>query len=104
MFNPGNWDTPKTISVVALDDSVAERPATRVVRVQHAVISSDPKYGKEVTQADMSEVLECTIEEDDKPGVLLSAGALSAKRVRYCKTFETFETFETFKTLKLQMR
>jgi putative cell wall-binding protein len=41
-FNTGNWDTPQTITVTALNDDIAE--GTHIGEITHAATSSDSNY------------------------------------------------------------
>lgn len=41
-FTPGNWATPQTVTVTAVDDPIREGPHSS--RIEHAAGSSDPAY------------------------------------------------------------
>jgi hypothetical protein len=67
-FDATNWDTAKTITVIAIDDDKAERsPHTGIIN--HSVESTDVNY-----QPDMFTIDEVTVDIDDNdaPGIMIN--------------------------------
>lgn len=70
-FTPGNWDSPKTVRVWALDDDVSEGDHSG--SVSHSVYSADPGYDN----YDISAITVSIIDNDASANACLSGLVLS---------------------------
>ena len=71
-FTSGNWDTPQTVTVTAVDDEEDEED-TETVTLPHRTASDDAKYGDVAVVA----VTTVTVRDNDYPPVEVSYGASS---------------------------
>ena len=71
-FAAGNWDTPQTVTVTAVDDEEDEED-TETVTLPHRTASDDAKYGDVAVVA----VTTVTVRDNDYPPVEVSYGASS---------------------------
>jgi len=70
-FTTGNWDTPQTVTVTAVDDAVAEGPHNEIIT--HTGTSGDAAYNG-IAIADVS----VDITDNDTPGVSITTLNVSA--------------------------
>ncbi|MFA0964662.1 Calx-beta domain-containing protein [Roseivirga sp. BDSF3-8] len=69
-FTPGNWDTPQSVTVVAINDLIDEaNPHTGTI--QHSLASSDVNYNG----ASVSDVT-ASIQDDDAAGLFVTASTV----------------------------
>ena len=65
VFTSGNWNTPQTVTVTAVDDDFDEN--TETVTLTHTAASADDDYD------DLAETLEVDVVDDDTAGVVVPA-------------------------------
>jgi len=69
-FTPDDWNTPQTVTVTGLDDTIDNGPAQRRVRITHTVASTDPGYNGRILTND------AIVRDNDTIGVTLSLSQL----------------------------
>jgi hypothetical protein len=84
-FTPQNWDTPQTVTVSAVDDSVIEGAHTAVIT--HSVVSADTGYNG-LAVADVS----VSIEDNDTAGVVFSETSVNVTEGGATATYTVYLT------------
>jgi hypothetical protein len=96
IFDENDWNTPKTITVYAIDDAVAE--AMHSSNIRHDISSLDPRYGS------LPPVyVKATIEDNDTAGIRVSPSELAVAEPDGTAVFTVNLTSEPMSDVKLPL-